>query len=122
VSGPPPLPADFVLENINGRPVPTYLTPIPESPTIISSTLSLDGVGNAAMTEHFRQMGSDVTYTVTYTYKITDNEIEFDYSPPCPPNALCVEPPRGTISDDRLSLKIAGPNSAITYNYVLTSS
>ncbi len=119
MAGPPPLPAEFVLDNIDGRPVPTYLTPISESPTIISSTLRLDGVGNAVMTERRRQMGSEVTYTRTYTYKISGNQIVFDLS--CPIDAICVAPPKGTISGSRLSLQYGG-SQATVYNYVLSAS
>ena len=120
-AGPPPLPADFVLDNINGRSVPTYWMPIPESPTVISSTLHLDGAGNATLTEHRVQMTApgDFTATSTFTYTISGNQIAFGYS--CPPNAQCVAPPRGIISGSHLSLDMSGGSGAIVYNYLLTS-
>jgi hypothetical protein len=120
-AGPPPLPADFVLDNINGRQLPTYWSPIPESPTIISSTLHLDGAGNATLTEHRLQMTApgDFTVTSTYTYTISGNQISFGYN--CPPNAQCVAPPHGTISGANLSLDMSGGSGAVVYNYLLTS-
>jgi len=63
--------------------------------------------------------GGDVTYTTTYTYKITGDQIQFDFSPPCPPNALCVEPPKGTITESGLSLARYGAYSGIVYNFRL---
>lgn len=120
-AGPPPLPADFVLDNINGRQLPTYWLPIPESPNIISSALHLDGAGQATLTEHRLTMISpgDFTVTSTYTYAISGNQIAFGYN--CPPYALCVVPPHGTISGSNLSLDMTGGSGAVVYNYLLTS-
>jgi hypothetical protein len=118
LAAPPPLPAPFVLLDINGRSVPTYLTPIPESPTIVSSTLRLDGAGNATLIERRRQMGVDVAQTIIYTYTISGNLITFAFT--CPSNANCVAPPKGTISGSRLSLDMSGGGSdPIVYNYLL---
>jgi len=119
--GPPPLPADFVLDNINGRALPTFLSPIPESPTIISSTLHLDGAGQATMTEHRVQMaGGDLTFTSNYHYVIIGNKIQFSFF--CPSNADCITPPTGTISGSQLSLDMSGGTKQLIYNFQLTAS
>ena len=116
-AGPPLVAADFALDNINGRPLPTYLSPIPESPTIVSSTLHLDRAGNATLTQSLRQMGNNITQIATYSYTISGNHIAFGYN--CPPNANCLAPPSGTISGDNLSLDMSGGSGAVVYNYLL---
>jgi hypothetical protein len=121
-ASPPVVTARFELSDINGRSLPTFESPIPESPTIFSATLQLDAAGGASLTEHRHQMaGGDVTYTSTYTYKITGNQIQFGYIQPCPPNANCVEPPKGTITESGLSLARYGANSGIVYNFRLVA-
>lgn len=121
-AAPPTPPVGYTLVDINGRSLPTFVSPIPEGPTIISATLQLDASGSAKLTEHRREMaGGNLTYTTNYTYKITGNQIQFDYSAPCPPNALCVEPPKGTITGSSLSLAMYGTYSGITYNFRLVA-
>jgi hypothetical protein len=120
---PPTPPAGYTLANVSGRPLPTFVSPIPEGPTIVSATLQLGAAGGATLTEHRHEMaGGDVTYTSTYTYSISGNQIQLDYSPPCPPNALCASPPKGTISGSDLSLDMYGDNSGIVYNFRLLAS
>ena len=116
VAGTLPLPRLFTLTNINGRDLPTYFTPVPESRTIISSTLELDGAGNATLTERVRQMGTDAIQTSNYTYTISGDQISFFFY--CPPDANCIAPPHGTISDSTLSLDMSGGGrEPIVYNY-----
>ena len=116
-AGPPLVAADFALDNINGRALPTILSPIPESPTVVSSTLHLDGAGNATLTQYLRQMGNNITQIATYTYTISGNHIAFGYN--CPPYADCIAPPSGTISGSSLSLDMSGGSGTLIYNYLL---
>jgi hypothetical protein len=121
--------ARFVLENIDGRPVPTYLAATPgPTATIFSSTLTLDKEGRAVMTEHrridFPGTQPEGTYTSTFTYVLHGNRIEMAPLPPCPAAAICDVGPVGTISSDGLSLVI-NPTSdgvRITYNYRIAST
>jgi len=116
----PKLPAGFFLENISGRPLPTFVSPVPEAQTVIWASLQLAADGKANLTEARHDMtGGDVVFTTTYTYQINGNQIQFDYDPPCPPNALCAAPPRGTISGSRLTLVMYGANSGVVYNFAL---
>jgi hypothetical protein len=119
-SGPAAVSARFELNDIDGRALPTPPAFTPGlTPNILSSTITLDEAGNAAVTVHRTEWdGRDVTFTNHYTYKITGSRIEFDYSPPCPPNANCVSPPKGTLFLGRLSLEMGYVNSdPILYNY-----
>jgi hypothetical protein len=129
-SGPATVSARFELNDIDGRALPTPPAFTPGlTPTILSSTITLDEAGNAAVTVHRTEWdGRDVTSTSHYTYKITGSSpiggsnIEFDYSPPCPPNALCARPPRGSLFMGRLSLEMGYVNSdPILYNYRLAN-
>ena len=63
------------------------------------------------------QMGTDVTDTTNYTYQIDGSAIAFDYSPPCPPNALCVAPPKGTIVDSHIYLDMSGGSGGPLYSF-----
>src|SRR6266571_1627436 len=112
--------AQFVLNDINGRALPTYPAPTPGlTPTIVSGSLTLDNSGKAVVSEHrIEWNGVETTNTVTYIYKINGTDIEFELSPPCPINAICVAPPKGTITTTGVSLEIGRFDSqAIVYNY-----
>jgi hypothetical protein len=122
-TGPAVVLAQFELTDINGRALPTPPANTPGlTPIILSSTVTLDELGHATIIEHRTQWdGSDATLTSHYTYKITGSQIEFDYLQPCPPNALCAAPPKGTFFLDRLSLEMGRINTdPILYNYHLT--
>jgi hypothetical protein len=115
--------ANFLLDNVDGRSVPTYVTPIPESPTIISSTLHFDFDGRATLTEHLVQMGSDITQTRTYTYTIKGGQIDFALSPPCPIDADCVGAPKGIMVGSHLLLDMSATGTGdIVYGYSLIPS
>jgi len=112
--------AAFALNDIDGRPLPTYIAATPGlTPTILSGSLSLAESGEAEMTEHRTEWnGVDATYTVNYAYEIRNNEIIFSMLQPCPSNANCVAPPKGTISLGRIALEIGRlDNRPILYNY-----
>ena len=121
-TGPAVVLAQFELTDINGRALPTPQANTP-TPIILSSTVTLDEAGNATIIERRTEGGgAEVTYTSHYTYTITGDQIEFDYSPPCPPNALCAAPPKGTFLLDRLSLEMGRINTdPILYNYRLAT-
>jgi hypothetical protein len=115
------IPSQFLLENINGRQVPTYLSAMPGlTPTILGASLTLEDAGKAEMTEHRREFdGTETTVTNTFDYKIDGNQIEVGSFVPCPPNANCVGAYKGTISGQTLSLTIAelSIDGSIVYNY-----
>jgi len=116
-AGPPSLPAEFVLDNINGRPLPTYLASTPgPTATIFSANLTLDGSGNAVMTEHRQDvLRGDFRSTITLDYRINGNTIELGCFRPHPANLLCIDY-SGIISSVTLRLTIASSQPLI-YNY-----
>lgn len=123
IAAPPTPPADYVLDTINGRALPTFVSAIPEGPTILAATLQLSASGTASLTELRREMdGTRLNVTSHYTYLIAGDQIQFDYDPPCPPNALCAAPPRGTISGSHLTLAMYGANSGIVYEFSYVGS
>lgn len=113
---PPAIYAQFVLNDINGRTLPTYMVSSVSTPTIVSNTLTLYDDGTLKWTEHrVDANGVDGTYTSQNTYTLTGNEIKFAYH--CPFGAMCAGPPRGTILGSRLALDIIG-TGAIVYDYI----
>jgi hypothetical protein len=111
----PPTSGSYVLESINGQPVPANIqAEAGDTITVLSSSLTLDGFGRAQLSEHIRYVHpnsppGEQNYTTGYSYSIKGSRIVgqiivFDYSPPCPPNALCVAPPQGRFSGFKLIL------------------
>jgi hypothetical protein len=118
-TGPTTVSARFELNDIDGRALPTPPAFTPGlTPTILSSTATLDRAGNAAITVHETAWdGSDVTFTSNYTYRITGSRVDLTCSPPYNPYALCA-PLKGTFFFGRLSLEMGHVNSdPILYNY-----
>lgn len=111
----PPIVGSYVLESINSQPLPANISAGGgDTVTVVSSSLTLDASGKAQLSEHIRYVhpnsppGED-TYTTGYSYSIVDRgilgkSVLFDYSPPCPPNALCAGPPEGRFVGSKLIL------------------
>ncbi len=113
----PKLSATFNLVDINGRAIPTFLAPTPGlTPTILFASVTLDKEGKALWLEERREFdGTQTSIRNTFDYRITLNR-------PCPPNANCILPPKGTLFLGRLSLEMGHVNStAILYNYRLAN-
>ena len=117
VSEPARIAADFVLDNINGRPLPTFVSPIPETPSIVSATLHFDRSGKVVSSELQRDMSqSEVRVTYTLDYRISGNRVDIGCFGPNSTSALCVAGFSGTISGDGLTLSIS-PGQSVIYNY-----
>jgi hypothetical protein len=115
--------AQFALENINGRPLPTYFSATPGlTATVLWATLTLGKDGKAVMSEHRREeygsTESEETYTNTFDYRIHGGLIEIGSFQPCASNAICIPNRTGTYFGDRVSLiMVASVGGSITYNY-----
>jgi hypothetical protein len=119
-SGPPPFPADFELDNINGRALPTFVSAIPEAPTITFASLRLDAAGRAVMTEHQRDINQgDLIVVHSLDYRVIGNSIEIGCLRAHPATMLCDTSYAGTISESAVSLTMV-QNRAVVYNYKIT--
>lgn len=110
---PPSILGFYVLESINSQPLPAIIqSGGGDTTTVFWSNLNLDGAGNAVLLEHIRHAhlnsATEATYTTGYLYRVIGDSIAFDYSPPCPPNALCVGPPVGKLANSTLTLSYGG--------------
>ena len=114
----PPVFAAFTLVNINGRSLPTFVSPIPEAPSITSGSLVLDESGRAVMTEHKRDpVNGDFVVTTTLGYRITGDKLEIFCLPSTRGQVACLASFTGTMSGLDLSLTI-DPNQPLVYNYI----
>jgi hypothetical protein len=112
-------PVNYVLTSINGVPVPTTMTPIPESPTVLSGSFFLDGGSHAVAHERRRDLsGNEYDWDVRYRYTITGNVVTFNYDPPCGgPAADCAIIPKGTVDGLHLSIDYSGGQNLAVYDY-----
>jgi hypothetical protein len=114
-----PVSARFVLENINGRSLPTYLASTPgPTTTIFSASLTLDKSGTVVMTEHRRDLlRGEGTYTDTLEYRIHGIQIEIGCFKPHIGTDMCPNL-TGTILGGILHLNVGRQAStAIIYTY-----
>lgn len=108
----------FVLHDISGRPLPTYLAPTPGlTATVVSGAIVFSGTDHAAIAEQrINEDGTQSDFTIYYTYKITDENIEFEPVSRCPD--LCVGPPVGVVTGSGISIDEAPWEPGfIVYNY-----
>ena len=112
-------PVNYALTSVNGNPLPTTMTPIPESPVVLSGTFLLDGGSHALAHEQRRDMsGNEYDWNVRYRYTITGSKVTFNYDPPCGgPAALCAIIPTGTIDGRHLFIDYSGGQNALVYDY-----
>lgn len=109
-----PIPSTYALVTIGGRELPTFYSPIPEAPTIISGSLLFNGKGVATLRQQQRDINGNQTSSFTlYRYAIKNGVIEFDYYPSCPPFALCIRLPKGTLINDHALIDFFGDGSVI---------
>jgi hypothetical protein len=104
-TAPPEISGVYLLESINGQPLPRIIHDSEGyTTTVVWSTLTFDAAGHAALVERIRQTSpgnpqTEITQTTGYAYHFIGDSIAFDYSPPCPPDALCIGPPAGRVVD-----------------------
>jgi hypothetical protein len=117
-TGPRTVSANYALQAISGRQLPTYLatTPGPNA-TIFWATLTLDQSGKAVMTERrVDTFTPEATYTTTFDYRISGFRIEIGSFQPCPINASCIANMTGIIIGSTVNLLI-NPGSDFPINY-----
>ena len=104
-----PVSGRYVLETIDGRPLPTFIAVIPAGgTTVFSSSVTLDKAGKAVIIEHrhsdFLGENREWTDTSTFDYRIHDGLIEIGSFSSCPINTECAPSRTGTISGAELNL------------------
>jgi len=99
-TAPKTISAEFRLNDINGRPLPTYEAPTPgRTVTVLGGSLALEPTGVATIIEEREQPdGTPYVLAGTYTYQIDGNDVSFTRSRPCPIEFECLPTPHGTIS------------------------
>jgi hypothetical protein len=127
-TSPPTQPGFYSLESFNNQPLPIVVyAGGGDTITLFSAILVLDGAAHAMIATHSRQVHPslpprDATDTARYTYRVVGDSIAFDYSPPCPPNALCVAPPYGKSTSTTLTLNSGFIGINANYLYRLLAS
>jgi hypothetical protein len=114
----------YVLESVNGRPVPVNLG---GSDSVLWATLALDPAGNAITVDHiksvFQNNSSESTYSLRFEYRIRGDSIEIGSFQPCPD--ICAGNRVGVISDSTVVLTVgynSYPTNPIIYLYRLIQS
>jgi hypothetical protein len=108
----------YVLESVNGQPVPAILySDANQTYSIVSGTLFFDDDANADVFLHRREVNQGTTiedrFAGILNYRLDGNTIEIDRFPPCPPNALCdTESFLGTLSETSLTIFVGRPIDA----------
>jgi hypothetical protein len=113
------IPGAYNLDDIDGRPLPTYQAATPGHPlTVNSAGLSLDFDGTAQLIENVTAFdGTQSTITSNYTYRRDGRDLIFELSPPCPINANCVAPPRGRVPSTHLVDLEFGSGNTVPFVY-----
>jgi hypothetical protein len=113
------IPGAYNLDDIDGRPLPTYQAATPGHPlTVNSAGLSLDFDGTAQLIENVTAFdGTQSTITSNYTYRRDGRDLIFELSPPCPINANCVAPPRGRVPSTHLIDLDFGSGNTVPFVY-----
>jgi hypothetical protein len=116
-------PKDFAgaynLNDINGRPLPTYEAPTPGlTRTIRGAGMSLDFGGTAQLVQAVTEFdGTPNTVTTNYTYRIKGNDLIFAFSPVCPCDYISPPPTGRVTSTGDLDLDMGGGDISIVYHF-----
>ena len=114
--------AGFVLQSVNGQPLPAVLfSDATRTLTVVSSILTLTMDGHAFIGESYRQDSQGIvtqpTFVATLDYRLHGDQIEIGSFTPCPPNALCAANATGTLANGTLTLNnpLPAPNKIYFY-------
>jgi hypothetical protein len=116
---PQTLPRMYVLETIDGRPVPAiHFAGQADTTFVLWATLTLDDAGNAVRAERWRHVyppnhTDESTFTSHAEYRIIGDRITVGRFTPCAPNALCEGNKVGRLTSTTLTLAYETPNAPI---------
>jgi hypothetical protein len=114
----------FVLQSVNGQPLPAVLfSDATRTLTVVSSILTLTMDGHAFIGEVYTQDSQGIvtqpTFTATLDYRLHGDQIEIGSFTPCPMGSFCLENATGTLSNGTLTLN--HPRSALLKVYFYTT-
>lgn len=114
----------YVLESINGQPLPAILSPIPEATvSVLSATLAFRANGEVIWTERRREVSDNVprefTSTKTLYYRWSEHYVEIMASRTCDDAGVC-QGFTGVFAGRQLQLTVGwfSPTTRIIYEYV----
>jgi hypothetical protein len=114
--------AGFVLQSINGQPLPAVLfSDATSTRTVVSSILTLTMDGHAFIGESYRDDFQGIvtmpTFTATFDYRLHGDQIEIGSFTPCPFGSFCLPNATGTLSNGTLTLNkpLPAPNKIYLY-------
>ena len=116
---PETVPGSYILETINGRPLPTFVSAgQADTSFLLWATLTLDGAGNAVRTEQWRYVyppnrTDEGTFIAHRQYRIIGDRITVGIFTPCGPSALCEGNKVGRITSTTLTLAYEDPNAPV---------
>ena len=117
---PSTVPGAYNLNDINGRPLPTYELPTPGlTRTIRSAGLTINFSNAVELTQEVTQFdGTQSTITTHYTYHIKDHDLILAFSPPCTAPVDCMSPPTGRVTPTGdIDLNLGGVDAPIIYHF-----
>jgi hypothetical protein len=123
-----PLSGVYLLESVNGRPVPAIVYAEQADTTfMLSATLTLDNSGNAVRAEHWRYVYppnriDEGTFIANVEYRISGNNITVGSFQRCAANALCEGLKVGKFTSTTLTLAYANNPTAPVFLYRLAPS
>jgi hypothetical protein len=127
-TAPPPeaAPRLYILESINGRPIPTFVSADQTGTSfVLWATLTLDVAGNAVREERWRNVyppnTEEGTFIAHYQYRIIGDNITVGIFTPCPIDAVCEGNKVGKITGTSLTLAYENPTAPI-FLYRLAST
>jgi hypothetical protein len=109
----------YILETINGRPLPTFVSAgQADTSFMLSATLTLDGAGNAVRTEQWRYVyppnrTDEGTFIAHVQYRIIGERIIVGSFTPCLDTAACEGNKFGRITTTTLTLAYDHPTAPI---------
>lgn len=120
----------YVLESVNGQPLPAILSAGQSDTTkVLWATVTLDASGTAVITEHRLRVSptkpiDEVTYTSRYDYRIAGDSITVGSFQTCPCCLPCAFPLQqvGQVTAATLTLTFQTNPSAPTYFYRLAQT
>jgi len=112
-------PGLYILETINGRPVPTIVSAgQADTSFVLWATLTLDDAGNAIRVERWRHVyppnrTDEGTFTAQRSYRIEGDKITVGSFTPCLDTVNCEGNKVGSITSTTLTLAYEYPNAPI---------